>query len=92
MLEVFKSVRHENPLIIEEMFHIKERHYSLRNKFILRIPEAESKTHGTNSLFFKASIIWNSLPNKYKVAPSITIFKKLIKSWSDDSCSCFICT
>ena len=43
MLEDFKSVRHENPLLIEEKFHIKERHYSLRNKFILRIPEAGSK-------------------------------------------------
>ena len=92
MLEVFKSVKHENPLIIEELFEIKEQRHNLRNKFLLKIPPSKSKTYGTNSLLFRASIIWNTLPNKYKIASSISEFKSLIKSWDGDSCKCFICT
>ena len=91
MLEVFKSVTHENPLLIEEMFCFKEEHYNLRNKFLLKIPLAKSKTYGTNALFFKASILWNTLPNKYKLANSISSFKNLIKSWKGESCNCSIC-
>ena len=91
MLEVFKSTRHETPLLVEEIFCFKKQHYNLRNKLLLKIPAVKSKTYGTNSLFFKASIIWNTLPNEYKTAKSIPIFKTLIKSWKGDSCSCFIC-
>ena len=28
MLEMFKSVNHQNPLIIEELFHTKEQTYN----------------------------------------------------------------
>ena len=91
MLEVFKSVNHQNPIIIEELFHTKEQKYNLRTKFLLRIPEVKSKTYGTNSLLFKASIIWNTLSNKYKVVNSISTLKNLIKSWDGASCTCFLC-
>ena len=92
MLEVFKSLKFDNPLLIKEMFHLKCQPYNLRNKLLLKIPEANSITYGTNSILFKASIILNSLSNEYKMAKSISEFKNGIKLWKGVSCSCFICT
>ena len=68
----------------------EKRYYNLRYKFLLKIHLAESKTYGTNTLFFKASILWNTLLNKYKLANSISSFKNLIKSWNGESCNCSI--
>ena len=91
MTETFKSLHHYNPEIMCNLFQLKERPYDLRGQMLLQIPTTKTITYGTNSLLFKASILWNSLPNEYKSAKSVNIFKNAIKSWSGSSCQCFIC-
>ena len=74
-----------------DVFQLKDRPYDLRGKLQLKIPPARTKTYGTNSLVFKASILWNSLPNEYKLSETTDIFKSRIKKWSGDTCHCFLC-
>ena len=80
MTETYKSLHNENPQIVSNLFELKDRPYNLRGKMLLRIPPAKTTTYGTNSLFFKASLLWNSLPNKFKSANSVSVFKKNIKN------------
>ena len=91
MTEVFKSLNYTVPQIMCDLFKKKDMPYNLRNQKLLQIPPARTITYGTNSLIFKASILWNTLPNEYKTAKSVNIFKTNIKKWSGSSCHCFLC-
>ncbi len=91
MIETFKSIRHDNPELMWDLFSLKDRPYDLRGQLLLKIPPARTKTYGINSLIFKASILWNTLPNEYKQSQTVAIFKLKIKKWLGSSCHCYIC-
>ena len=91
MLEVYKSLHHQNPELMWGLFNLKNISYNLRGKLLLRLPTARTVTYGTNSLIFKASILWNCLPNKFKSSESVSLFKNIIKKWDGNSCTCTIC-
>ena len=91
MIEIFKSTRQENPLIVRELFQTKELPYNIRNNNLLKLPPTSSTRFGTNSLVFKGSLIWNTLPSSLKNSNTLSIFKKDIKNWKIESCSCSIC-
>ncbi len=91
MTETFKSLRHENPELMWDLFKLKDRPYNLRGQLLIKIPSTKTKTYGTNSLLFKASLPWNMLPNKYNGSETVNIFKEHIKNWTGKSCHCFIC-
>ena len=91
MVEIFKSINCNNPLIVKELFTLKEQPYHLRNNNSLVLPAARSTTFGTNSLIFKGSIIWNSLPPFIKNSSTLRQFKDRVKTWRGENCTCRIC-
>jgi len=91
MTEIYKSLRKENPELLWNIFESKCTQYNLRNKMLINLPKAESTTFGTNSLAFKGSLIWNTLPNFIKASPTQSIFLKRIKTWNGENCTCKIC-
>ena len=91
MTETFKSLHSSNPQIMCELFELKDRPYNLRGQQILKIPPAKTTSYGINSLIFKASLLWNKLPNEYKLAKSVNEFKHKIKKWQGNSCQCKVC-
>lgn len=91
MLEVYKSLNHKNPKLMWDLFSIKTIPYNLRGQLLVKLPTARSTTYGINSLLFKASIMWNSLPNLIKTSPNISLFKIRIKEWCGESCTCTSC-
>ena len=91
MLEVYKSLHHQNPELMWGLFNLKNISYNLRGKLLLKLPTARTVTYGTNALIFKASILWNCLPNKFKSSESVSLFKNIIKKWDGNSCTCKIC-
>ena len=50
-----------NPDFMKSYFTIKEIAYCLRNGNILKIPSAHSTCYGTNSVLFRACLVWNEL-------------------------------
>ena len=61
------------------MFHEKDNDYNLRSKNLLMLPQSKTTTYGNDSLSFRGSILWNSLPNDNKTATSVCPFKSYIK-------------
>ena len=58
----------------------------------LKIPSARSTRYGTNSILFRACLVWNKLPLSVKQSQSLIEFKSKIKSLKKINCSCKICS
>ena len=93
MLEVYNSLTQQNPSFLWDMFlfHEKDNKYNLRSKNLLMLPPTKTTTYGNDSLSFRGSILWNSLPNDKKTATSVCSFKSCIKIWYGENCRCKIC-
>ena len=72
------------------MFDLKNTRYDLRNKELLKLPETSTSKYGTQTLWFKGSLIWNVVPNKFKNLDSIKDWKH-IKNWKPITGSCKLC-
>ena len=54
--------------------------YNLRKGPILYLPSTHSTYYRTNSVLFRASLIWNNLPSDIKSSKSLSQFKTKIKN------------
>ena len=91
ILEVYRYVTSGNPSFLWEFLNKKVPPYTLRINSLLRLPNTRIKKYGTESLSFRGRIIWNQLPDKYKIAKSDEEFKMQIRSWRGVGYSCRIC-
>ena len=91
LIEIYKSLNHISPPIMQEFFDLKVTPYSLRINNILRLPKTNTSRYGTEALCFKGSIIWNIVPNQYKNLNSLDKFKQQIKMWKPTICTCKLC-
>ena len=91
MIEIYKTLNCTNPSFMQECFIRKETKYDLRTKDLLQIPATKSIMFGIDSIKFRGSLLWNSIPDLIKSASSAAIFKTNIKNWSGDKCNCKIC-
>ena len=75
---------------MQNIFTKKETTYDLRKKILLTIPPMKNTvTYGTNSFSFRASLIWNSLPDEIKNSNNLQTFKEKLKIAKEDvKCSC----
>ena len=89
---IYSSIKGFCPDIALNFFQTKKVNYSLRSSSILILPKCNTNKYGTNSIFFKGSLLWNSLPNFYKECDSEESFKTKIKQWNPRTCTCNICT
>ena len=91
LIEIYKSLNHISPPIMQEVYDIKVTPYSLRNKNLMRLPKLNTSPYGTQALYFKGSIIWNTVPNRYKNVNSLDKFKQQIKMRKPTRCTCKLC-
>ena len=80
LIEICKS-------IMKDFFDSKNTWYDLRSKQLLKLPETSTSRYGTKAICFKASLIWNTDPNKIKSIGNTEDFKKHIKGWKPTTCS-----
>ena len=90
--DVFKSLADLNPDFMKSYFTIKEIPYCLQNGIFLKIPSARSTRYGTNSILFRACLVWNKLPLSVKLSQSLIEFKSKIKVLKKINCFCKICS
>ena len=76
---VFKSLADINPDFMKSYFTIKEIPYCLRDRNFLKIPSARSKRYGTNSVLFRACLVWNKLPFSVKQGQLLIEFQSKMK-------------
>ena len=55
------------------------------------MPNAKTKKYGTDTVAYKASQLWSTLPTRCKNLPSLDLFKCEIKSLNCSDCPCNIC-
>ena len=91
LIEIFRSLNHTSPPIMQEFFDLQVYSYSLRNKNILRLPKTNASRYGTEALCFKGSIIWSTVPNQYKSLNYLDKFKQQIKMWKPTTCTRKLC-
>ena len=88
MIIIYQSLNNLNPTFMQDIFKVKESSYNLRAISSLVLPKCKSIKYGVNSTVFKGSLLWNSLPNEYKQAENLDIFKTKIKRWNGETCTC----
>ena len=79
--EVFKSLNDLNPILMSEMFTVKDISYDLRDSNILLQPKFKKITYGKNTFKYYGSHIWNLLPKDVKTCTDINNFNNLLKTW-----------
>ena len=66
--------------------------YSIVVKLVLLFEEKRPKSvNGNDSLSFRGAILWNTLSDSIKSLATSASFKRSIKEWKGDNCSCKIC-
>ena len=90
LAEVYKYIHVLSPEITNEVFS-RANIYNTRqfNVFETHIPTLNR--YGLNSIPYKASQLWNLLPENLKSSPTLTLFKNEIKFWQYFNCPCNIC-
>ena len=92
--------KHINTLLKgKSLLHVKHFHekkkdviYNLRTSNLLTLPKINTKRFGLYSFSFRASYLWNQLPDHIKHETSVKGFKnKLVRNWQEITCSCAIC-
>ena len=78
LIEIYKSINNLSPPIMKDFFDWKNTRYDLRSNQLSKLPETSTSRYDTQALCFKGSLIWNTVPGK---------FKKHIKDWHPTTCS-----
>ena len=82
LLITYKALHDLAPSYISELLHDKPNVRPLRssNKGLLVIPPSNLKTKGDRAFEVVAPTLWNALPLAIKNAPSVDVFKNLLKT------------
>ena len=89
--EVYKSISYLNPKFMCSFITHKEIPYNLRKGQVISLPPARSTYYRTNSLHFRGSLIWNSLPSYIKFSRLVCEFKNNRKSFKNIDCCSLMC-
>ena len=88
LLLTFKSVNNLTPQYLQDLLHPYKPSRDLRsgNKGLLEIPSTKLKSFGDRAFSVYAPKLWNLLPIHLKQAPSLSVFKKLLKQHLFEKC------
>ena len=91
LTEIYKRFSGENPYFMKSIFTKKDVIYNLRTSNLLILPKINTKRFGLYSFSFRASHLWNHLPDYITYETSVKRFKnKLVRKCQEIICSCAI--
>ena len=79
-IEIYRPLNSLSPKYMKELFKLNSPVYSSRRSQNLHVPRVNQTTFGLKSIWYEGPKIWNHLPNSFKSAENLKIFKYLIKS------------
>ena len=74
-----------------DIFQVRKINYNLRHSQKFVSTKKNSVKMGLETINYRAPQLWNLVPTEIKDAPSLSIFKENIKSWSCDNYPCRLC-
>ncbi|KAF7644272.1 hypothetical protein LDENG_00224820, partial [Lucifuga dentata] len=83
LLLVFKALHGQAPIYIGDLLSPYEPDGCLRfsGRNLLTVPESHLVTKGDRAFAVRAPKLWNSLPEKLRLAKSVSSFKSLLKTF-----------
>ena len=88
LTEVYKTTRGENPIFMNKIFNQKKEYYNLRVTNLLSSPKVIGSKYGTNTFVFRATHLWNQVPDSIKIESNAKCFKaKLTRNWQIIKCT-----
>ena len=90
--EMCKIYHGISPTIMKEIFTLRHQNqYNLRNWTYFDTPKVRTLNHGSESVRYLGSKIWEIIPAYTKELDTIDKFKIAIKKWKPESCPCRLC-
>ena len=90
--EMYKIYHGISPTIINEIFTLRHQNQcNLRNWTYFDAPKVRTVNHGSESVRYLGSKIWEIIPAYMKELDTIEKFKIAIKKWKPESCPCRLC-
>ena len=89
--EMYKVRNGASPEIMQNIFQEIPNHYNLRNNRIWATHNVRTVYNGTETLSFRGPKTWDILPESLKESKSLKHFKREIKMWKPEGCSCRLC-
>ena len=90
-IEVYKSLMNMNPEFTWKFFSKYSVQYNLRKGDIVYLPPARPSCYGMNSLAFRGSLLWNTLPSNVKRSHNLEEFKLKLSNLGNIHCTCVVC-
>ena len=91
MIEIFKTKDDLNPTFMKGIFAERYSCYSLRRANDLQLPNVMTTIYCTENIQYRSCLLWSSLPSFLKDCCTIQEFKRKIKQWTGNSCTCRLC-
>ena len=91
MIEVYKYLNGLSPDIMSGIFKLRENTYNLRNFHIFESQNLRTKKFDLDSIAYRASQLWNNVPEEFRNSTSLPVFKEKIKKVPLISRSCNCC-
>ena len=88
---MYKVVNNIAPTMVSELFSFSNVNHSLRSDSQFHQPSTNTVWNGQENISYLRSKIWNMVPEEMKEKSSLFAFKREIKQWVPNSCSCRIC-
>ena len=76
---------------MKDIFAERNTGYNLRHGNDSQLPKVHTTTYGIETISFLGNRLWSTLPNIFKQASTLPIFKNHIKCWKGESCNCRLC-
>ena len=90
-VEIFKTKNDLNPTFMKGIFADRYRYYSLRRANDLQLLKVMTIIYGTENIQYIGCLLWSSFLPFLKDCCTIQEFKRRIKQWTGDSCTCRLC-
>ena len=72
------------PSIMQSLFEIRENTHNTRYFQVLSNKSRRTVNYGLETTFYRAPFVLSNLPSEYKLANSLNIFKRKIKTWKGE--------
>ena len=89
--EMYKIKNNLAPTFMKELFPLSTNIYNLRNKPQFKTSNVHTVSHGTETISFRGPKTWAIVPDIIKQSKTLDSFKRNIKHWRPEGCSCKLC-
>ena len=91
-IEMYKFKHGISPPLMNGIFTRHNNNaYNLRSHTEFYRPKVNTVYSGENSLRHFGPLVWNMVPENYKMSSNLNIFKRNIKKWIPTNCKCRLC-